>query len=132
MFLISDQLVNYQFVSVPSYSFELNSEVLGDEPLLSISNRLLEGNFSPQCYITEADNSNPQSLSEWPHNSTSGDLETSKLSEQQFEETDLEKELLNQQCGELREELALKDRDLNVLREEVIKSAEELEEARSR
>lgn len=56
----------------------------------------------------------------------------SKLSEQQFEETDLEKELLNQQCGELREELAVKDRDLDVLREEVIKSAEELEEARSR
>lgn len=56
----------------------------------------------------------------------------SKLSEQQFEETDLEKELLNQQCGELREELAVKDRQLNVLREEIIKSAEELEEARGR
>uniref|UniRef100_A0A3B4ULN8 Pericentrin n=1 Tax=Seriola dumerili TaxID=41447 RepID=A0A3B4ULN8_SERDU len=63
-----------------------------------------------------------------PHISV--DLDMSKLSEQQFEETDLEKELLNQQCGELHEELALKDRDLNVLREEVLRSAEELEEAR--
>lgn len=126
-------LVTSQFVSVPFYSFELNSEVLGDEPLLSISNRLREENTSsPQCYIPVADDSNPQSLSEWPHDSTSGDLEISKLSEQQFEKTDLEKELLNQQCGELREELALKDRDLNVLREEINNSAEELEEARSR
>lgn len=54
------------------------------------------------------------------------------MSEPLFEETDLEKQLLNQQCEELREELALKDRDLSVFREEVLKSAEELEEARSR
>ncbi|XP_041809392.1 pericentrin isoform X2 [Chelmon rostratus] len=122
------------------YSFELNSEVLGDEPLLSISNRFPEENdnlhnsSSPRCSpgIPVADNSNPQPLSQWLHNSTSSEVEMSKLSEQQFEETDLEKELLNQQCGELREELAVKDRDLDVLREEVIKSAEELEEARSR
>ncbi|XP_030299600.1 pericentrin isoform X3 [Sparus aurata] len=122
------------------YSFELNSEVLGDEPLLSISNRFHEesDNFhnssSPRCSpgIPVADNSNPQSLTQWLQNSTSGELEMSKLSEEQFEEADLEKELLNQQCGELHEELAAKDRDLNVLREEVIKSAEELEEARNR
>lgn len=119
------------------HSFELNSDVLGDEPLLSISNRYLEENdnlhntSSPQGSPL-ADNSNPQSLSQWFHNASSGELEMSKLSEQHFEETDLEKELLNQQCGELREELDLKDRDLNVLKEEVIKSAEELEEARSR
>ncbi|XP_051244571.1 pericentrin isoform X2 [Dicentrarchus labrax] len=122
------------------YSFELNSEVLGDEPLLSISNRFPEENdnphnsFSPLCSpgLPVADNSNPQSPPLWLHNSTSGELEMSKLSEQQFEDTDLEKELLNQQCGELREELALKDRDLIVLREEIIKTAEELEEARDR
>ncbi|XP_029350413.1 pericentrin isoform X2 [Echeneis naucrates] len=118
------------------HSFELNSEVLGDEPLLSISNRHFDENdnlhngSSPQFYIPGADDSNL--LSQWHPNSSSRDLEMSKLSEQQFEETDLEKELLNQQCGELREELALKDRDLNVLREEVTRSAEELEEARSR
>lgn len=100
--------------------------MLGDEPLLSISNRQLDEN------VNLHDDSNPQSPSQWLHNSTSGDLEMSKLSEQQFEETDLEKELLNQQCGELHEELALKDRDMNVLKEEVIRSAEELEEARSR
>lgn len=110
--------------------------MLGDEPLLSISNRVLEGDDSlhhsrsPHCSlgISVADNSNHQ----WLHNSTSGELETSKLSQQQFDETDLEKQLLNQQCGELREELDAKDRDLNVLREEIIQSAEELEEARSR
>ncbi|XP_028420872.1 pericentrin isoform X5 [Perca flavescens] len=122
------------------YSFELNSEVLGDEPLLSISNRFAEDNDNFHDTSTPqgspgtpvADHSHPPSPSQWLHNSTSGELELSKLSEQQFEETDLEKELLNQQCGELREELVLKDRDLNVLREEVINSAEELEEARSR
>ncbi|XP_032355881.1 pericentrin isoform X2 [Etheostoma spectabile] len=125
------------------YSFELNSEILGDEPLLSISNRFAEDDSlhnslhntstpqgSPGIPVT--DHSQPQSPSQWLHNSTSGELELSKLSEQHFEETDLEKELLNQQCGELREELVLKDRDLNVLREEVINCAEELEEARSR
>lgn len=114
--------------------------MLGDEPLLSISNRFPEENDSlhntqsPHCSpgIPVADNSNLQSLPQWLHNSTSGELEMSKLSEQQFEETDLEKQLLNQQCGELLEELDVKDRDLNVLREEIIKSAEELEEARSR
>ncbi|KAK5886534.1 hypothetical protein CesoFtcFv8_017560 [Champsocephalus esox] len=121
------------------YSFELNSEVLGDEPLLSISNRFLEeddnrhNTSTPQCSpgIPLPDNSNPQSPSQWLYDSTP-ELETSKLSEQQFEQTDLEKELLNQQCGELRDELLLKDRDLNVLRQEVINTAEELEEARSR
>ncbi|KAL3049416.1 hypothetical protein OYC64_008804 [Pagothenia borchgrevinki] len=122
------------------YSFELNSEVLGDEPLLSISNRFLEeddnrhNTSTPRCSpgIPLPDNSNPQSPSQWLYNSTPDELETSKLSEQQFEQTDLEKELLNQQCDELRDELLLKDRDLNVLREEVINTAEELEEARSR
>ncbi|KAM6917864.1 pericentrin isoform 2-T2 [Lycodopsis pacificus] len=120
------------------YSFELNSEVLGDEPLLSISNSFpeesvnLQNTSTPRCSpgIPVEENSHP-----WLHDSSSGELETSKFSERQYEETeetDLEKELLNQQCGELREELLLKDRDLNVLREEVINSAEELEEARSR
>ncbi|XP_034381587.1 pericentrin isoform X4 [Cyclopterus lumpus] len=122
------------------YSFELNSEVLGDEPLLSISNRFFEESVNlhntstPQGPpgIPVANNSHPQSPSQWLHNSSSDELEMSKLSEQQFEETDLEKELLNQQCGELREDLVLKDRDLNMLKEEVINTAEELEEARGR
>ncbi|KAM7376064.1 hypothetical protein PAMP_005812 [Pampus punctatissimus] len=113
------------------YSFELNSEVLGDEPLLSISNCPHEEvdnlhNFSnPHCSpgIPVADGSNPQLL----NNSTPVEMDMSNISEQHFEETDLINQL-NQQC----EELALKDRDLNVLGEEVIKSAEELEEARSR
>uniref|UniRef100_A0A3Q3MWM4 Pericentrin n=1 Tax=Labrus bergylta TaxID=56723 RepID=A0A3Q3MWM4_9LABR len=118
------------------FSFELNSEVLGDEPLLSISNRYpeendsLPNNSSPRC--SPGNLLADDSLSQFLHNSTFDELETSKLSEQEFEEADLEKELLSQQCGELREELVLKDRDLEVLREEVVKSAEELEEARSR
>ncbi|XP_067335427.1 pericentrin isoform X2 [Channa argus] len=124
--VVSESLEHHSQLDISAeYSFELNSELLEDEPLFSISNRPLEVDeedphniSSPQCYDPVADNA-------------SG-LEMSKLSEQQFEGTDLEKELLNQQCGELREELALKERDLNVLREEVIKSAEDLEEARSR
>ncbi|KAM8917072.1 pericentrin isoform 2-T2 [Spinachia spinachia] len=120
------------------YSFELNSMVLGDEPLLSISNRFPEENCNlddTQQFslgIPRTDDFTSQSPSRWLHDDSSGEMETSKLNEQQFEETDLEKELLNQQCGELREELVLKERDLNVLKEEVLNSAEELEEARSR
>lgn len=116
------------------FSFELNSEVFGDEPLLSISTRLpvehddSQNICSSRHSISPADDAHPQ----WLHNSACGGMEMGDMSEQQFEDTDLEKELLSQQCGELREELALKERDLNVLREEVIKSAEELEEARSR
>ncbi|KAM9707457.1 pericentrin isoform 3-T3 [Menidia menidia] len=121
-------------------SFELNSEVFEDQPLLSISNRLLEENDSipnitgSQCFGLEAGDSSPGPgfLSQWPHKSAPDEMGLSGMSEQQFEETNLEKELLNQQCGELREELALKERDLNVLKEEVMKSAEELEEARNR
>lgn len=113
--------------------------MLGDQPLLSISNCPHEddvGDFQniPQCSpgISVTDDSNPQSLSQWLNISTSGKLEMSNISEQHFEESSLDKELLNQQFGELQEELALKDRDLNLLGEEIIKSAEELEEARSR
>lgn len=110
---------------------------MGDQPLLSISNcpheevDNLHTISIPQCSpgIPVADDSNPESLSQWHNNSTSGELEMRNISELHLEETD---ELLSQQCVELREELALKDRDLNVLGEEVIKSAEELEEARSR
>ena len=109
-----------------------------DQPFLSISNRPSEENdnilnsTSSQCCVPGAGDYSLQAACKWPHNSTSGEMGLSKMSEHQFEETDLEKDLLNQQCGELREELALKERDLNVLREEVIKSAEELEEARDR
>lgn len=129
-------LLFFTHICASLHSFELNSDILGDEPLLSITNRFQEESLLPN-------NSSPcsspgiplsQSLSPWLLNCTSNklEMETSDLSQQQFEETDLEKELLNQQCGELREELALKDRELNVLKEEVMRSAEELEEARSR
>lgn len=77
------------------------------------------------------DVSHTQSSAQWLCNSTSRDLEISQLTEQ-HEETDLEKVLLNQQCGELREELAVKNRETKVLKEEIIKTEEELEEARSR
>lgn len=80
--------------------------------------------------IPVPDVSNFQSSAQWLCNS-SRDLEISQLSEQ-HEETDLEKVLLNHQCGELREELAGKDRESKVLMEEIIKTAEELEEARNR
>lgn len=81
--------------------------------------------------IPVPDVSNSQSSAQWLCDSTSRDLEISQLSEQ-HEETDLEKGLFNQQFGELCEELAVKDRESKVLKEEIIKTAEELEEARSR
>ncbi|XP_043999044.1 pericentrin isoform X2 [Gambusia affinis] len=119
-------------------SFELNSDVFGDQPLLSISYRVCEENKnnqninSTQYTVSEAGDSSSQFCSRWLRSSGSGGMGSSQLSEQQFEKTNLEKQLLSQQCGELREELAQKERDLGVLREEVLKSAEELEEARSR
>ncbi|KAK5617014.1 hypothetical protein CRENBAI_016494 [Crenichthys baileyi] len=119
-------------------SFELNSEVFGDQPLLSISNRVCEENenieniSSSQYGDPKAGDPGDPLGSLWPHSSASGEMGLSQFSEQQFEDIDLEKQLLSQQCGELREELVLKERDLGVLREEVIKTAEELEEARSR
>ncbi|XP_017270711.1 pericentrin isoform X2 [Kryptolebias marmoratus] len=119
-------------------SFELNSDVFGDQPLLSVSNRVCEDNDNPpsaagsQHCAPEAGDSSPRPFAQWPHNSASGEMGLSQMSEPPFGDTGLEKELLNQQCEELREELALKERDLNVLREEVLKSSEELEEARSR
>ncbi|XP_025756941.1 pericentrin [Oreochromis niloticus] len=112
-------------------SFELNSDVFGEE-LLSISKRLNEEHDDRQNTSSPQDSSADESNPQWLHNSASGRMEMSNVSEQQSEDTNLEKELLSQQCEELREELALKERDLNVLKEEVIKSAEELEEARSR
>lgn len=81
--------------------------------------------------IPEPDVSHPRSSVQWLRNSTSEDFEFSQLSERR-EETDLDKVLLNQQCGELRDELAVKERESEVLKEEVIKTADELEEARSR
>ncbi|XP_023208004.1 A-kinase anchor protein 9-like isoform X1 [Xiphophorus maculatus] len=119
-------------------SFELNSDVFGDQPLLSISYRVCEENKnnhninSTQYTVSEAGDSSGQFFSRWLPSSGSGEMGSSQLSEQQFEKTDLEKQLLSQQCGELHEELAQKERDMGVLREEVLKSAEELEEARSR
>lgn len=117
-------------------SFELNSEVLGDHALLSISNRLGKENndvFSPACLpdVPAADTSSSQSLFQWLNNSNTDKLEMSKVSEHSGG-SHLENDLLYQQCRDLHEELSQKDRDLNVLGDEVAKSAEELEEARSR
>lgn len=98
-----------------SSSFELNSDVLGDPSHL-------------------LDSSARTSSPSWPVNSTiGGDGEFGEPSHHQGEEpADLAKELLGQQCEELREELDLKDRELDILRDEVSKSAQDLEEARSR
>uniref|UniRef100_A0A3Q3BRR7 Pericentrin n=1 Tax=Haplochromis burtoni TaxID=8153 RepID=A0A3Q3BRR7_HAPBU len=105
----------------------LMERYLSSAPLAHLQYSAITENLDhPQDSL--ADESNPQ----WLHNVASGRMERSNVSEQQSEDTNLEKELLSQQCEELREELALKERDLNVLKEEVIKSAEELEEARSR
>ncbi|XP_054652131.1 pericentrin isoform X3 [Dunckerocampus dactyliophorus] len=110
-------------------SFELNSQLFADQPLLSISNCAPRENsdiYNSSPCLSLADNSNGR----WLNDSTSGPM--NGVSEQLFNGMAREKELLNQQCGELHQELAMKDHDLNMLRLEVIKMAEELEEARSR
>ncbi|XP_019728011.1 pericentrin isoform X3 [Hippocampus comes] len=112
-------------------SFELNSDVFCDQPLLSISN-------CPPKEDSDVHDKPPglcaagSSNALWLNDSVFEPVGTSGVSEQLFRGTDLTKELLNQQCGELRQELSMKDHDLNVLREEVCKTTEELEEARSR
>uniref|UniRef100_A0A3Q2YE78 Pericentrin n=1 Tax=Hippocampus comes TaxID=109280 RepID=A0A3Q2YE78_HIPCM len=111
-----------------SYSFELNSDVFCDQPLLSISN-------CPPKEDSDVHDKPPglcaagSSNALWLNDSVFEPVGTSGVSEQLFRGTDLTKELLNQQCGELRQELSMKDHDLNVLREEVCKTTEELEEA---
>ncbi|KAL1021956.1 hypothetical protein UPYG_G00020370 [Umbra pygmaea] len=56
-----------------------------------------------------------------------------EMSDRPHEEVpDLGKELLIQQCGDLQEELALRERENQVLMEEVTRNAGELEEARAR
>lgn len=110
---------------------------MGDQSHFSISHSLHEEqsdfqSFYPQRTpgsLAEADGSTLQSPSQWLNNSTSSYLE---VTEQRCEVSDLGKELLIQQCEDLREELALREREQEVLREEVSKSTEELEEARSR
>ena len=128
------------------YSFELNSEILGDpSDLFSISNTLREDydnllNFpDAQCSVPSDDvlDRYPRGASPgWPVNSprSVGHAEFAEASQQPAEELapDLAKELLGQQCEELREELDLKERELDVLREEVSLSAKDLEEARHR
>lgn len=112
--------------------------MFGDQPLLSISNRICEENenisdvTSLQYFGPEAGDSSPPSFAPWPPDSTSGEMGLCQMSEQQFGDADLGNVLSNQQCEKLHEELALKERELTVLREEVLKSSEELEEARSR
>ncbi|XP_077416104.1 pericentrin isoform X2 [Vanacampus margaritifer] len=107
-------------------SFELNSDIFCNQPLLSVSNCPSKEdsdvyNSSPGLRV--ADGSNALGLSD----SMCEPLGTSGISEQL-----LAKELLNQQCEELRQELSMKDHELDVLRKEVCKTTEELEEARNR
>ncbi|XP_077477528.1 pericentrin [Stigmatopora argus] len=91
--------------------FELDSDVFSDQALLSIS----------KCVPRET----------WD-DTVFEPAETSGVSGRFFAETDLARELLNQQCEELRQELLMKDHDLEAMREEIRKTAEDLEEARSR
>ncbi|KAJ3613831.1 hypothetical protein NHX12_020077, partial [Muraenolepis orangiensis] len=140
--LANQSLEEHIFVdNSANYSFELNSEVLGDPShLFSISNPLGEHhdnllNFSDlQCSVA-SDNvlvgSAHASSPGWPANSTFGS-DGEAPQQRSVQPSDLAKELLGQQCEELREELDLKERELDVLREEVSKSAVDLEEARNR
>ncbi|KAM9786838.1 pericentrin isoform 2-T2 [Syngnathus typhle] len=105
-------------------SFELNSDLFCEQPLLSISNCAPKEDSdvhddSPFVRASESSNALWLNDSVFEPAGTSG-------------ETDLTKELLNQQCRELRQELSTKDRELNVMRDEVCKTAEEVEEVRNR
>ncbi|KAM8833844.1 pericentrin [Synchiropus picturatus] len=116
-------------LDVSNYSFELNSEVLGDRHLLASNKEDVDFLCSSPSIPVE-DTSN--CLSQWVIDSVSDKLEMSQLSEQPLQELDLEKELLNQQCAELRQEITVKDKDLAALREEVCRITKVLDAARSR
>ncbi|KAM9777455.1 LOW QUALITY PROTEIN: pericentrin [Neosynchiropus ocellatus] len=111
-------------LDVSNFSFELNSEVLGDSRLEDVG--FLRS--SPSIPTEEKSNG----LSQWVVDSVSDKQEMSQLSEQPLQELDLEKELLNQQCAELRQEIAVKDEQLAALGDEVRRVTEELGAARSR
>ncbi|XP_034145545.1 pericentrin isoform X3 [Esox lucius] len=130
-----------------NYRFELNSDIsCGDQSQLSFLQEEQTHVPSPQyaaptLWVDPENQTCPSLQLQWQDNTLSvsgaasecGSERLSESSERQAEEvSDLGKELLIQQCGDLREELALREKEKEVLVEEVKRSAEELEDARAR
>uniref|UniRef100_A0A4W5KUS0 ELK domain-containing protein n=1 Tax=Hucho hucho TaxID=62062 RepID=A0A4W5KUS0_9TELE len=130
-----------------NYRFELDSDIVsgGDQSQLSFSQEE-QTHFSVPPSTAQSPHPDPDPenetltsfASQWQNDPLSvsrGASETSeRLSEtsESQEVSDLGKELLIQQCGDLREEVALREREKVVVMEELRRSAEELEEARAR
>ncbi|XP_041760284.2 pericentrin isoform X1 [Coregonus clupeaformis] len=128
-----------------NYRFELDSDIVsgGDQSQLSFSQEE-QTHFSAQqstaqCPRHDPENENmPSFASQWQNDPLSVSRDASETSErlsetsERQEVSDLGKELLIQQCGDLREEVALREREKEVVMEELRRSAEELEEARAR
>ena len=118
---------------LPPSRFELDSDVLGDQSQLSLSRHSLREEQTIDLHSYSLPRGSAMAAGDSPaqgagDGSPLGWLQSSagELSQGEFsEEPDLAKELLIQQCEELR-------REQEVLTEEVQKSAEDLEEARER
>ncbi|XP_045553644.1 pericentrin isoform X2 [Salmo salar] len=128
-----------------SYRFEMDSDIIsgGDQSQLSFSQEEQTHFYVPQstAQSPHPDPENetlPSFTSQWRNDPLSVSRDASETSErlsetwESQEVSDLGKELLIQQCGDLREEVALREREKELVMEELRRSAEELEEARAR
>ncbi|XP_042179861.1 pericentrin-like isoform X7 [Oncorhynchus tshawytscha] len=126
-----------------NYRFELDSDIVsgGDQSQLSFSQEEQTHFPVPPSTARSPDPENetlPSFASQWQNNPLSVSRDASETSERLSETSesqeisDLGKELLIQQCGDLREEVALREREKEVVMEELRRSAEDLEEARAR
>ncbi|KAJ8003709.1 hypothetical protein DPEC_G00151130 [Dallia pectoralis] len=130
-----------------NYRFELNSVItVGDQSQQTLAQEEPTDFPNPQypaqtLHMDPESQTSPSFQSHWLDDPLSGlgassECGSERLSEasggQVEEASDLGKVLLIQQCGDLREELTLKEKENEVLVEEVKRSAEELEETRAR
>ncbi|XP_052355300.1 pericentrin-like isoform X4 [Oncorhynchus keta] len=126
-----------------NYRFELDSDIVsgGDQSQLSFSQEEQTHFPVPPSTARSPDPENetlPSFASQWQNNPLSVSRDASETSErlsemsESQEISDLGKQLLIQQCGDLREEVALREREKEVVMEELRRSAEDLEEARAR
>ncbi|XP_055764487.1 A-kinase anchor protein 9-like isoform X2 [Salvelinus fontinalis] len=128
-----------------NYRFELDSDIVsgGHQSQLSFSQEE-QTHFSVPPSTARSPHPDPENetlpsfTSQWQNDPFSVSRDPSETSERLSETSesqeisDLGKELLIQQCGDLREEVALREREKEVVMEELRRSAEELEEARAR
>lgn len=123
----------------------MDSDIIsgGDQSQLSFSQEEQTHFYVPQstAQSPHPDPENetlPSFTSQWRNDPLSVSRDASETSErlsetwESQEVSDLGKELLIQQCGDLREEVALREREKELVMEELRRSAEELEEARAR